>query len=311
MRIRPVRSSARQARLLFVGRGLAVLLALSLTPLSAHAQIAGRLKKLAKDAAKNAASGGKDSATTKAAAAAGVSTSGSASGAAKIDISITADRLTMVLASLKSASQQAQAIATAEAEKRAYETKRDAVKSCVDKSSNAGAMPSQTNVAAAQKLIAGQQAMLKRHNDALAGTDMRKRVYLEDSLQVATYAATATMVGAMSKCGPMPYAPAAFLEVQAMKSAGGVDDDFRTLTVEEPALSAMTRHQFAMVRERAALYALGEAGLVPATKLGKEGVFTDEELAVLALHRDELVKMAPLFKSNALTWSGTSDLRGW
>ena len=307
MRIRLVRSSARRARFLVAAQGVAALLALALPAPSAHAQITNRLKKMAKDAAKNAVSGGKDSASTKAAAATGAN----ASSSAKIDLSITADRVTMVLASLKPATEKAQVIATAKSEKLAYETKRDAAQSCAEKATKGGAMPAQANMTAAQKMIDRQEALMKRYNDALLGKDLRKRAFLQDSLQVATYAYTATMFGTFAKCGPMPYAPASLLELQVLQDAGGGDVGFRELTIEEPARSAMTRYQFGMVRERIALYAMGEAGLVPADKLGKEGVFTDEELAVLTSHRDELVKMAPLFKSNALTWSGTSDLRGW
>lgn len=305
------RSWARRARLRLAAQGAAAVLALVLTAPSAHAQITNRLKKMAKDAAKNAVSGSKDSATTKAAAATGASGGSAASGAAKIDLSITADRVTMVLAALKPATEKAQVAAAARAERATYESKRDAVQACVQNSTNGGAIPSQANMTAAQKLMDRQEALSKRYNAALLGNDLRKRAYLQDSLQVATHAYTATMFGSMAKCGPRPYAPASLVELEVMQERSGGDDGLRELTVEDPARSAMTRYQFGMVRERIALYAMGEAGLVPADKLGKEGLFTDDELAVLTSHRDELVKMAPLFKSNALTWSGTSDLRGW
>ena len=302
------RSWARRARLRLAAHGAAAVLALVLTAPSAHGQITNRLKKMAKDAAKNAVSGSKDSATTKAAA---TGASSGSSGTAKIDLSITADRVTMVLAALKPATEKAQVAAAARAERATYESKRDAVQACVQNSTNGGAIPSQANMTAAQKLMDRQEALTKRYNAALLGNDLRKRAYLQDSLQVATHAYTATMFGSMAKCGPRPYAPASLVELEVMQERSGGDDGLRELTVDDPARSAMTRYQFGMVRERIALYAMGEAGLVPADKLGKEGVFTDDELAVLTSHRDELVKMAPLFKSNALTWSGTSDLRGW
>lgn len=304
--MRPLTTLARTARRARAGHVLAALALLAATAPTAQAQITNRLKKLAKDAAKNAVSGGKDSATTSAAGAAGGNTS------AKVDLTITVDRVTMVLAALKPAVEKAQMIATAKAEKEAYDAKLNAAQSCVQNATGANAMPTQAGMAAAEKILARQEALSKRYNAALLGDDMRKRVYLEDSLQVVTHLYTATMFGTLSKCGARPYAPTSLLELTVLERRGGGNDDgARELTIDEPARSAMTRYQFGMVRERIALYAMGEAGLVAASKLGKEGVFTDAELAVLQSHRDELVKMAPLFKSSALTWSGSSDLRGW
>ncbi len=191
------RSCARRARLRLAAHGAAAVLALVLTAPSAHGQITNRLKKMAKDAAKNAVSGSKDSATTKAAA---TGASSGSSGAAKIDLSITADRVTMVLAALKPATEKAQVAAAARAERATYESKRDAVQACVQNSTNGGAIPSQANMTAAQKLMDRQEALTKRYNAALLGNDLRKRAYLQDSLQVATHAYTATMFGSMAKC---------------------------------------------------------------------------------------------------------------
>lgn len=308
-----MRSSSRHLLRDFLRRSTVLLLVLAAAS-PAQAQIGSRLKKLGKDAVKDAAKGKLGGAKDSSAAAGGASdASGAAGGAtsAKVDLTVTADRVTMVMAAMQPAAQKAKAVAAAKAEQGSYETKRDAAVACVQDATKGGAMPSNAGMTAAQKLSDRQSAMSERYSASLTGSDRRKTLYLEDSLQVLTHTLTATMFGVTGKCGARPYMPAAVIEVAAQTDPNNQGDDFNTLTVSDPALSAMTRYQFGMVRERIALYAMAQAGLIAAKAAGKEGVFTEEELAVLTARRDELVAMAPLFKGGTLTWSGTSDLRGW
>lgn len=308
-----MRSSSRHLLRDFLRRSTVLLLVLAAAS-PAQAQIGSRLKKLGEDAVKDAAKGKLGGAKDSSAAAGGASdASGAAGGAtsAKVDLTVTADRVTMVMAAMQPAAQKAKAVAAAKAEQGSYETKRDAAVACVQDATKGGAMPSNAGMTAAQKLSDRQSAMSERYSASLTGSDRRKTLYLEDSLQVLTHTLTATMFGVTGKCGARPYMPAAVIEVAAQTDPNNQGDDFNTLTVSDPALSAMTRYQFGMVRERIALYAMAQAGLIAAKAAGKEGVFTEEELAVLTARRDELVAMAPLFKGGTLTWSGTSDLRGW
>lgn len=309
-----MRSSSRQFLRDFLCRSAILLLVLAAAS-PAQAQIGSRLKKLGKDAVKDAAKGKLGGAKDSSAAAGGAAdASGAAGGAtsAKVDLTVTADRVTMVMAAMQPAAHKAKAVAAAKAEQGSYETKRDAAVACVQDATKGGAMPSNAGMTAAQKLSDRQSAMSQRYSASLTGSDRRKTLYLEDSLQVLTHALTATMFGVTGKCGARPYMPAAVIEVAAQADQNNQgDDNFNTLTVSDPARSAMTRYQFGMVRERIALYAMAQAGLISAKAAGKEGVFTEEELAVLTARRDELVAMAPLFKGGTLTWSGTSDLRGW
>ncbi|MBK9978066.1 MAG: hypothetical protein IPP20_09055 [Gemmatimonadetes bacterium] len=307
-----MRTSSRHLLRDLLRSGTALLIALSVAS-PAEAQIGSRLKKLGKDAMKDAAKakvGGSAKDSSAAGSGSGAATGGAGgSNSAKVDIAVTSDRVTMVMAAIASVAERAKLLATANAERAVYEPKRDSAMACVQGATSNGAMPSQAGMQASRKMSARQDGLSRRYNAALAANDRLKAVFLEDSLQVATHELTATMFGVAGKCGARPYAPPSLL--RAMAGANESGDDFNTLVVTDPALSAMTRYQFGMVRERIALYAMSQAGLISAKAAGKEGVFTEEELAVLAARRDELVAMAPLFKGGTLTWSGSSDLRGW
>lgn len=307
-----MRTSSRHLLRDLLRSGTALLIALSVAS-PAEAQIGSRLKKLGKDAMKDAAKakvGGSAKDSSAAASGPGAATGGAGgSNSAKVDVAVTADRVTMVMSALASVAERAKLLATARAERIVYEPRRDSAMACVQGATSNGAMPSQAGMQASRKFSARQDGLSRRYNAALAANERLKAAFLEDSLQVTTHEMTATMFGVSAKCGARPYAPQSLL--LAMAGADESGDNFNTLVVTDPALSAMTRYQFGMVRERIALYAMSQAGLISAKAAGKEGVFTEEELAVLAARRDELVAMAPLFKGGTLTWSGSSDLRGW
>jgi hypothetical protein len=73
--------------------------------------------------------------------------------------------------------------------------------------------------------------------------------------------------------------------------------------------ATFTKYQFALLRERIALFALSSAD--PTAKVGKEGVFTDEERAALTARAAEIQKLTPYFKNGTLAWVGSGDLSKW
>lgn len=278
-----------------------------------EAQVAGRLKRLGKDALKNAAKekvDGKDS--TAAASGAATAPGAARASAASVDYTITEERVAAVLAALAPAAERARIVMAANAERPTFETRREKFEQCLRPFNDAKAMPSAANMAAAEKAGARNEAWSARYYKALADKDARTATFAEDSLRVGTGAAMAAVFGATKTCGTPPYAPTAYLEAIVMQREAEMSGtNTAQLEVTDPALSLLTLTQFAMVRERMALFAMLKGGLVPDNKVGKEGVFTDAELAVLEAHGAELVKLAPLFQGKALQWTSTSDLRGW
>lgn len=289
---------------------------LSAVPL--EAQVSGRLKRLGKDALKNAAKDkvdGKDSTATSAGGATApgaASASGATRQAAAVDYAITEERIAAVLVALGPAAERARVRMAANAERAPFEARREKFDECLKPLIDAKAIPSAANMTAAGKIGARNEALSERANKALADQDARTYTYAEDSARVGIQLGMATVYGATRTCGTPPYTPAALLEaiiVERMATTSGTSAT--DVQVADPAISLLTLTQFGMLRERIALFAMLKGGLVPDNKLGKEGVFTDAEVAVLEAHGAELVKLAPLFQGKALQWSGTADLRGW
>lgn len=281
----------------------------------AEAQLGGRLKKLGKDAVKEAAKGatkGTSADSAKGAGAATAAAGSSAAGSASADYAITGDRVQLVLAAIAPATEQARIAARAKEESAAYQAAMSKFERCLDGVMSSGATPSPAAAQQVGKVNAANDALQTRYNAAVSANDLRKQAYLHDSTQVGQQLMLVTLYGAKGKCGTPPYQPSSMIEMEIISQGSTVAaDGLPNLVVVDPAKSAFTRYQFGMIRERIALYAMLKAGLIPTSALGKEGVFTDAELAALDAKSAELVKLAPLFKAGTLRWTNISDLSGW
>lgn len=293
----------------------ALLLAATATP--AQAQL-GKLKKMGadaiKDAAKDKATGKKDSVVAPATAAKG----SSASTARKNNFTISEERLTLVLATLEPQVVAAERRMVALNASKAHEAKKKQSEACMQalgKSYNPMAAAAvyeknEARITATQKL---SEAVASRLADAISKDDRRAMAFLQDSsLTLQMRSAVYTMGGAcVVDFTPPAIIQAQLDEVAAQQAASGseVGESGVLFDPGAAAKSAMTRWEYGMVRERIALWALLKEN--PALEKGKEGVFTPEEEAVLSAHAASLKKMAPLFKSEALRWSTWSDLKSW
>ena len=287
---------------------------LSLAPAPAGAQLPGRLRKLGKEVLKDAArqkGAGHDSTAGAAAVAEppGASTV-VARGTSGTDYAVTDERVQSVLAALTPAVNRARAAVAAQSERAAYQAKGEKFAACMA-AAGTGATPSAADVEESAKLTERYGALSQRLAAAIAAKDKRRVAFLTDSITVAGQGSTAAMFGLTKKCGTYPYTPVAVLEHQLAQDTGEVTEETApTLTVGEPAVSTMTRTQFGMLRERIALWTMMKGG-APATALGREGSFSEGELAVLERRGAELMALAPLFKGGSLQWSRSADLRGW
>ena len=192
-----MRTSSRHLLRDLLRSGTALLIALSVAS-PAEAQIGSRLKKLGKDAMKDAAKakvGGSAKDSSAAASGPGAATGGAGgSNSAKVDIAVTADRVTMVMSALASVAERAKLLATARAERIVYEPRRDSAMACVQGATSNGAMPSQAGMQASRKFSARQDGLSRRYNAALAANERLKAAFLEDSLQVTTHSLTGTVI---------------------------------------------------------------------------------------------------------------------
>lgn len=286
---------------------------LALVPASGEAQLPGRLKKLGKEVLKDAArqkGAGQDSAAGAAAAAepSGATTTGR--GASGGDYTITDERVQSVLAALTPAVGRARAAAAAQSERAAYQATTEKFTACMA-AAGTGGTPSAADVEESAKMTERYGALSQRLAAAIAAKDKRRVAFVTDSITVAGQGSTAAMFGLTKKCGAFPYTPVSVLEYQLAQDTEEVTEERApTLTVGKPAVSMMTRTQFGMLRERIALWTMMKGG-APANALGKEGVFTEGELAALERRATELMALAPLFKGGSLQWSRSADLRGW
>lgn len=315
--VHPAEGRAAEAvtRIPFVGMvaASAAVVLLSLIPAPAHAQLPGRLKKLGKEALENAArrqGAGRDSVAGATAAKEPPGATTAARGGSESDYTITDERVQVVLAALTPAVERARVAFAAQSERAAYRAATEKFTSCMA-AAGSGGTPSAADVEESARLTEHYGALSQRLGAARAARDERRAAYISDSITVAGQGSSAAMFGLTRKCGPFPYTPVVVIEDQLARDTGEVTEETTArLAVGEPAVSTMTRTQFGMVRERIALWTMQKGG-APADALGRQGVFTEDELAALERRGGELMALAPLFKGSHLQWARTSDLRGW
>ncbi|GAB1344182.1 hypothetical protein [Gemmatimonas sp.] len=292
-----------------------VLMALA-TP--AHAQL-GRLKKMGSDAIKDAAkdklsTDKKDAAKPATATAASAATPAAASKPKSAGMPVLDDdRIALVLASLGPMVKEAQVRADAAVASRAYVEKKKISDACVQQASKnvnpmAMAAAAQKNSARITALQNQTEPIQRRLNKAVADNNLRSQLYLQDSLSVLSMRTASLSMG--TNC-IFEFAPPVMLEARLLEMQGSSSNgDGGTFDPGEATRSTISRYEFGVLRERIALWALLQEN--PALKgLGKEGVFTEEEQAALAIHAAEIKKLTPLFKSDAMIWKAWSDLRDW
>jgi len=311
MRVFPVGHRLPTFRVLLVPV-LAVLLS---TPVSnAQAQF-GKLKKIGADAIKDKAKEkvvGKETPETLTSVTATVGSKSVAAGAKPVSMTINASQLDLMLAALTPMA--------AEAEKATQIRKMKRDKARKDSIGQACLADGQTAMIANRRtptLTAAMQARSRQMEKDLArlseigmqtfaGGEKRAGAFAMDSSETLQNQFLALNFGL--KCF-FDFTP---IEVMETKVATyGMSGD---LPVPESRYPADTRrtftlYEFAILRERIALFALSSAD--PTLKVGKEGVFTAEERAALTARAAEIQKLTPYFKNGTISWKGTDDLAKW
>ncbi|HEY0929158.1 MAG TPA: hypothetical protein VGE27_04515 [Gemmatimonas sp.] len=295
-------------------------LALLSSAAPAHAQL-GKLKKIGAEAAKKAAdeklTGKKESASPAGGSASESSAAAAAPEAAKaptISYALTEDHVGMVLAALTprlEAARNRQALVKA---RREYAVKDSANKACFDKLSSGGVDPmammaaSKKNAVAIEKLDTQLSGVQKRLSAASSAQDRRGMHYLQDSLNTIQMRSAALKMG--SSC-TADFRPAVLIEadIAANGMSGDYDPDRGQFDPTGSVKEKLTTAQFGRIRERMALWALLQQ--TPGLKVGKDGVFTDEEKTVLAAHAAEIKALTPYFRDNSMRWKDWGDVKNW
>ncbi len=273
----------------------------------AEAQL-GRLKKIAEDAAKKKVAGDQPPEPAKKAAATVVPNE---------DATITIERLDAVVAVLTPLVADAERRAAAAAAVSGYEAAKKETEKCMEAFANAGLMPTAAAAEQLDKTAKQSERLTKTSQSAMAAGDYRTALYAQDSSTVLQVRGAGLMFG--GKCKPYPFQPAAMLDASAASLAnaaagkGNARDGSAEggLDVPASARAGMSTQMFGRTRERAALYALLAAKAITNNQAGTEGVFTDAEIAALEARKAVLMKLAPLFRGNALRYTTWADLKAW
>lgn len=283
-------------------RYLALMAAVAVfAPSNASAQL-GRLKKAATDAAKDAA---------------GVKEPAAASNNGN-NFTITAERLSAVMAAMAPVMQQAELESASRATIADHNKKKKAFESCVEGLSKglvAGATPSMEGIQRSGAISEKSVALMQRSLAAQQGKRYREYVAANDTMGAYAALTVLAMYNLEAKCGQPVYMTPAMLDIEAAKIAragsGEVGENGKEKMTVPPANRAgMTTHQFGMVRERAALWALQQTNNAPVGN-NKYGVFTSEEAGVLEAQGALLRKWAPFFKDQPALWATWADLSTW
>ena len=278
-------------RLTFVScASLAAALSVSLaTP--GHAQI-GRIKKIATDAAKDAATGKKPEDPT----------------AAKITYEITNDRVSAIVAGLTPVLAAAQRDADAKAVAAAYDAKYKAATDCFNKAATGTPDPAGMQGDKYTTIANKLSAVGNKLTDATNAKRYREQIALQDTALVLQIS-----MGAMlfkHTCPAMPYKPAALIDqlaAQMTNHQANPTGSSGELQVPPEARAGMTTGQLGRVRERLAVWLLIQSGDLPATA----EKFTDAEQGVLSSRAGDIKKFGPLFKSGSMQWVHWTDVKSW
>jgi hypothetical protein len=236
------------------------------------------------------------------------------------DRTITAERLSAVLTALEPLVARAER-RTAFLRLRRDFTVRDSVaQACIGRAmeavaANPMAMASRERTPAqerSEKEIASQMDRQSKvlEEPGLTERDPLRHAFVADSFRVAQSRLVVVTYGL--SCD-VPYQPAELIAQEvAERQRARTDKAEAKLNVAENARGGMSSTLFAAIRERAALYALLQAGDTKAAQgSGSMSTFTDAERAVLAAREADLKRLAPYFRNGTLHWATGEDLSTW
>jgi hypothetical protein len=290
----------------------AVLLA---TPVSnAQAQF-GKLKKIGADAIKDKAKekmAGKDAPVTTKDGVSSTAGKAATSDSKPVNMTITASQLDLMLAALTPMAADAEKKTQAKLLAAEHTRKTLIADKCLKDGTNAMiAARKGPNITDAAKMRA--RALNKeagRLSDVTMKSyesgDRRAGAFAQDSMTTMQMQIAVLEMGLSCK---FEFTPPAVMET--MVATYGMSGDLPEAESAIPAAarSAFDKYQFALLRERIALFALASADQT--IKVGKEGVFTDEERAALMARMAEIQKLLPYFRNGTLFWKGSGDLSKW
>lgn len=305
-------ANARQRLTSRVATTLTVALLLTVAATPAEAQL-GRLKKMGADAIKDAAKDKLSTDKKETAKAAASTETGTAKAKAPALPTLDEDRVALLVAGLMPQVKAAEVRAAAATARNAYLTRKKASDACIERASkdlnvaaiSANAEKNSAKITALQKQTDAVQARL---NAASNANDLRRQLYLTDTVTILTQRSAALTLGAPCE---FDFTPSAMLEerLASMQSTGSREAS-AGFDPGEATRGVFSRYHYGLLRERLALWAMMQED--PSLKdTGKEGVFTAEEQAALTAHAADIRKLAPLFKRDALTWKTWEDLRDW
>ncbi|QJR37951.1 hypothetical protein [Gemmatimonas groenlandica] len=289
---------------------IAVLLA---TPTSTAQAQFGKLKKIGADAIKDKAKekiGGKEAATSKdgVSAEAGKSTSADSK---PVNMTINASQLDLMLAALAPMAADAEKATQANRMKSEHIAKRKVAEKCMQDGQvamSAGRMPTPTAAGKARAKQLSKDAERLQQVASAALTDGNRRAWAFAQDSASSMQMQSTMLELGFKCD-FAITPPAVMEREYGTYGMSGDLPVGQSSVPADARATFTKYQFALLRERIALFAMLSAD--PSIKAGKQGVFTDEERAALTARMPEIVKLLPYFRNGTMGWKGTDDLSSW
>ncbi len=290
---------------------LGVALAFPPTARPADAQL-GRLVKAAKDKAADKAK--------EAVAGTPAETAPAKKAAIPEDRTITAERLSAVLTALEPLVARAERQTALLRMRRDFTVRDSIAQACIGSAMQAiaadpMAMASRERTPAQERSEKQIAAQMERQSNALGEPGLTERdplrfAFVADSFRLAQSRLTVVSYG-LSR--DVPYQPAELITQEvAERQRPRTEKVEATLNVAENARGGMSSTLFAAIRERAAPYALLQAGDTKAAQgSGSMGTFTDAERAVLAAREADLKRLAPYFRNGTLHWATGEDLSTW
>ena len=287
----------------------------------AHAQL-GKLKKIGAEAAKKAAdeklTGKKESTATP-----GTGTSSDAASATSgqaaakpttVSYALSDEHVTLVLNALTPRLEAARTRQALTQARREFAIRDSTNKACFQKITAGGVDPmammaaTQRNAGPIEKLDKQAASLSTRLSAASNAQDRRAMHYLQDSLNTVQMRSTALRMG--SSC-TSDFRPALLIEadIAANGQSGDVGSERGQFDPSGEVKSTLTTAQFGRLRERLALWALLQDN--PGLKVGKDGVFTEDEQSVLTAHAAEIKRLAPYFRDDSMRWKDWNDVKSW
>ena len=297
-----------------VVQGFAIAL-LFAAPLSdAQAQF-GKLKKIGVDAIKDKAKekvGDKETPEVSKPGAAAEGSTRVAADSKPVSMTLNASQLDLMLAALTPMAADAEqttqtkrlAADHARKLKLAEKCQKDATDAMIAK--RIGPVTSEAAKTRARALSKEADRLVAVMTKAYETQDLRAGAFAQDSMNTLQMQIVVLEMGLSCK---FEFTPPAVMETMVATYGMSGDLPAAESTVPAAARATFTKYQFALLRERIALFALSSAD--PSAKVGKEGVFTDDERAALTARAADIQKLTPYFKNGTLAWVGARDLAKW